>query len=115
MERELWPPLYRLLREVAKDFHPKYVPYPPWVLVAVFLWAALHDRPVGGACQPRPWSTTTLRPLRLPSSPATLSRRSDSVGVGLRWRALEQRVRDSGQPTAAEQRHPHPGKKRTYA
>jgi hypothetical protein len=40
MERELWPPLYRLLREVGKDFRQKYIHYPPWTLVAVMLWAA---------------------------------------------------------------------------
>src|SRR5687768_260147 len=98
MERELWPPLYHLLRQVAKDFHQKYVQHQPWVLVAVFLWAALHDRPVSWACQRRHWSTTTLRPGgRLPS-PATLSRRIDSTGVALLWRALEQRLRDSGSP-----------------
>jgi hypothetical protein len=97
MERELWPPLYCLLRDVAKDFHQKYVQFQPWVLVAVMLWAALHDRPVSWACQKRHWSTTTLKPRRLPS-PSTLSRRIDSVGVGLLWRALEQRLRDSGTP-----------------
>jgi hypothetical protein len=97
MERELWPPLYRLLRDVAKDFSQKYVQYQPWVLVAVLLWAALHDRPVSWACQKRHWSTTTLKPHRLPS-PSTLSRRLDSVGVGLLWHALEQRLRDSGPP-----------------
>ena len=97
MERELWPPLYHLLREVAKDFHQKYVQYQPWVLVAVMLWAALHDRPVSWACQRRHWSTTTLKPWRLPS-PSTLSRRLDSPGAGLLWRALERRLRDSGQP-----------------
>lgn len=97
MERELWPVLYRLLRETAKDFHQKYVQIPGWVVLAVMLWAAVHDRPVSWACQPRHWSTTTRRPWRLPS-PATMSRRIDSVGVGLLWRALEQRLRDSGPP-----------------
>jgi hypothetical protein len=97
MERELWPSLYRVLQEVAKDFSQKYVQYQPWVLLAVMLWAALHDRPVSWACQPRHWSTTTLRPPRLPS-PSTLSRRVDTVGVGLLGRALEQRLRDSGCP-----------------
>ncbi len=29
MERELWPPLYRLLKEVAKDFRQKYVQMQP--------------------------------------------------------------------------------------
>src|SRR5215467_8959805 len=97
MERELWPPLYRLLQETAKDFRQKYVQFQPWVLVAVRLWAALHDRPVSWACQRRHWSTTTLKPRRLPS-PSTLSRRNDSVSIGLLWRALEQRLRDSGPP-----------------
>ena len=81
MERELWPPLYRLLRATAKDFHQKYVQYQPWVLVAVLLWTALHDRPVSWACQRRHGSTTTLRPWTLPSA-STLSRRLDGVAVG---------------------------------
>lgn len=97
MERELWPPLYRLLQEVAKDFRQKYVQMQPWVLVAVMLWAALHDRPVSWACQPRHWSTTTLKPCHLPSA-ATMSRRIDGVAVGLLWRPLERRPRDGGQP-----------------
>jgi len=59
MERELWPPLYRTIQEVAKDFSQKYVSYQPWVLVAVPLWAALHDRPMScgpanGGIGPRP-------------------------------------------------------------
>ena len=61
MERELWPPLYHVLCDVAKDFTQKYVSYHPWVLVAVLCWAALHDRPLSWACNPRPWSTTRLR------------------------------------------------------
>jgi hypothetical protein len=97
MERELWPPLYHLLLNTAKDFHQKYVQYQPWVIVAIMLWAALHDRPVSWACQPRHWSTTTLRPTRLPSA-ATISRRVDSVGVGLFWHELERRLRDGDQP-----------------
>lgn len=97
MERELWPLLYRLLQSVAKDFHQKNVTYQPWILAAVLLWAALHDRPLSWACQPRNWSTTRLRPVQLPS-PATLSRRLYTVATGLFLRALEQRLRDSGQP-----------------
>ena len=97
MERELWPSLYRLLRAVAKDFSQKYVHHQPWVLVAVMLWAALHDRSVSWACQKRHWSTTTLRPGRIPSE-STLSRRGDDVGVGLFWRAVEQRIRNGAEP-----------------
>src|SRR5215470_12601368 len=97
MERELRPLLYRHVKEVAKGFHQKYVQMQPWVLVAVLLWAALHDRPVSWACQSRHWSTTTLRPTRLPSA-STISRRVDAVAAGLFWHELERRLRGSGQP-----------------
>ena len=95
MERELWPLLYRELRAAANDFRQKYVQIPAWALVAVSLWAALHDRPVAWACNPRNWSTTGLRPWKLPS-PSTMSRRAYSVGVGLLWRALQERLRRLG-------------------
>jgi hypothetical protein len=98
MERELWPPLYRLLQEAAKDFQQKYVQYHPWVIAAVLLWAALHDRPIAWACQPRHWSTTTLRPPRIPSE-ATLSRRLHRLPVGLLLRAVEDRLRQAGHPS----------------
>ena len=96
MERELWPPLYRALRAVGKDFRQKYVSYPPWVIAAVFLWAAVHDRPVSWACRPAHWSTTRLRPSRLPSA-ATLSRRADGLPVGALLRALTQHLREQGE------------------
>ena len=92
MERELWPLLYHTVREVARDFRQKYTQIPGWVLILTMLWAALHDRPVSWACQPAHWSTTRLRPAKLPS-PATMSRRVDGVAVGLLWRAIEERLR----------------------
>lgn len=97
MERELWPLLYRELRACAKDISQKYVQIHPWVLIAVCLWAILHDRPAEWACDPRNWGTTRLRPWRLPS-PSTLSRRAYGVGVGLLWRALEERLRGRQEP-----------------
>lgn len=97
MERELWPPLYQILREVAKDFRQKNVTYQPWALAAVALWAALHDRTLAWACQRRHWSTTTLRPVRIPSA-STLSRRLYTVATGLFLRALEARLRGAGDP-----------------
>jgi Transposase DDE domain len=93
MERELWRGLYRVVRQVGFDFGQKSVQIPGWVLVLTMLWAALHDRPVSWACDPAHGKTTRLRPARLPS-PATRSRRIDQVGVGLLWRAIEQRLRD---------------------
>jgi hypothetical protein len=96
MERELWPPLYHTLREVANDFRQKYVSYQPWVLAAVFLWAALHDRPVSWACQPRHWSTTKLRPARLPHR-TTVGRRVDGPAVAAFLREVERRLRNREQ------------------
>ncbi len=97
MERELWPVLYHHLQLTAKEVRQKYVQLQPWVIVATLLWAALHDRPIAWACDPHHWSTTSLRPWRIPSE-ATMSRRADTVATGVFWRALEQRLRGSGQP-----------------
>jgi IS5 family transposase len=85
--------LYHTIREVANDFRQKYVSYQPWVLVAVFCWAALHDRPVSWACQRRHWSTTQLRPWRLPHR-TTVGRRSDGLAVDAFLREVERRLRD---------------------
>ena len=92
MEHELWPILYRNVREAARGFRQKYVQIPGWILILTMLWAALHDRPVQWACCARNWKTTRLRPLRLPS-PRTMSRRVDGVALGLLWNAIEQRLR----------------------
>lgn len=97
MERKLWPPLYRQLQTVGKRIRQKHVQHQPWVLAAVVLWAALHDRPIAWACMAKHWNTTTLRPRRLPSA-STFSRRGDSLGVGLVLRALEVHLRATGQP-----------------
>jgi hypothetical protein len=97
MERELWPVLYRLVREAATGVYRRGVVYQPWALVLVFLWAALHDRPVSWACDRANWRATRLRPPAIPSA-STLSRRVGSVGVGLAWRAVGERVRATGDP-----------------
>jgi hypothetical protein len=97
VERELWSILYPLLRRVGNDFSQKYVQFQPWVLVAVTLWAALHDRPVSWACDTGNWATTAHRPGRLPSA-SVLSRRGHGVAVGMVRRAVEQAIRDSHVP-----------------
>lgn len=100
MERELWPLLYHELRQAAHDFRQKYVHLQPWTIAAVLLWAALHDRPVSWACQPRHWSATRLRPARLPSQP-TVSRRSRRTAFGLFLNHLAERFRGRGLPALA--------------
>ena len=61
MERELWKRLYRALRDAASGIHQVGVTYQPWHILAVFLWAVLHDRPTRRACDPRNWPSD-LRP-----------------------------------------------------
>lgn len=99
MERELWPTVYRLLRDEGADFSQKSVPYQPGLIVAVLFWAALHDRPRYWACDPKNWATTTLRPAALPS-PSALSRRARSLAVGWLMRAVEDRLRRAAEPTS---------------
>jgi len=94
MERELWSILYHHVRVTAQEVRQKYVQIQPWVIVATMLWAALHDRSVAWACDPCNWSTTRLKPTRIPSQ-ATMSRRVDHVGTGLFWNRLEQHLRQS--------------------
>jgi hypothetical protein len=97
MERELWPRLYRLIQAVGATVRQKDVTYQPAMIVMAFLWAALHDRPTGWACRPRNWSSTALRPARLPSA-STMSRRLRSQAVAAVLRALEDRLREAERP-----------------
>jgi IS5 family transposase len=98
MERELWPTLYQYVQQTAQEIHQKYVQMQPWVIVATFFWAALHDRPIAWACDPDNWSTTRLQPLRIPSE-ATMSRRADTVGTALFLHQLGQHLRQSDNPS----------------
>ena len=97
MERELWNVVYRRLKWVARWFHQKGVHYQPWRIAAVLLWAALHDRPVSWACDKRNWTTTRLRPGRLPSQ-ATMSRRPKRTAFGLFLNAVWAQLKGSGPP-----------------
>jgi len=97
MERELWPRLYHLIMEVGQTLRLIDVSFQPHIIVLVFFWAALHERPVKWACNPRHWSTTTLRPGRLPS-PSTLSRRLRRVDTAMLMRALVERLRQGEDP-----------------
>lgn len=97
MERELWPRLYHLIMDVGQTFRLIGVGFQPHIVLLVFFWAALHDRPVRWACRWRHWSTTTLRPARLPS-PATMSRRLRRVDTAMLMRALVRRLRQDEDP-----------------
>ena len=74
----------------------KDVTFQPGIIVAVMLWAALHDRPTNWACNVKNWNTR-LRPFRLPS-PSTMSRRLGDIAVAAILRAMEDRLRQSRPP-----------------
>lgn len=95
MERELWPRVYRLVMEVGRNLRIAGVTYQPHVVLLVFFWAALHDRPVCWACDERNWSTTTLRPFTIPS-PSTLSRRLRRVDTARLMRCVVAEARGRG-------------------
>lgn len=97
MERELWKIVYTALRKVARRFDQKYVQLQPWRIAAVLLWAALHDRPVSWACNPRNWTTTRRRPDRFPSE-ATMSRRAKKTSFALFLNAVAAELKGDGKP-----------------
>lgn len=100
MERELWPRLYHVIREVGHRFHQKYVQYQPWVIVLVLAWAVLHDRPVSWACEAKNWRTTTLRPLQLPSD-STISERARAASLAAFLREVDDTFRRTLPPHLA--------------
>ena len=97
MERELWPRLYKLVKEAGKAIREPGVTYPASTILLVFLWAALHDRPVSWACEMRNWSTTRLRPWQLPAN-STLSVRLRTLAVKQLFETVSQRLREIPEP-----------------
>jgi hypothetical protein len=95
MECELWPRLYVLVWRVRRRLRQKRVHFSDAVIVLVFLWGCLHDRPQSWACEPRNWKSTQLKPLRIPSD-STLSRRLRSPSVKFFMSALEESIRNTG-------------------
>lgn len=74
------------------------VSYQPPLVLLVLLWATLHDRPRSWACDPANWSTTTLRPARIPSG-STLSRQLRRLPAQLLMRLLAEQVRGTRDPS----------------
>src|SRR3954469_4822241 len=75
MELERWAELSAAISAVAVGFgRHKGDQHSTAVIVRVHTWAALHDRPVSWACDPRNWKART-RPAELPDQ-STMSRRT---------------------------------------
>jgi len=98
MERELWPRLYHLIMEAGASFRLSDVTFQPHIVLLVFFWAALHDRPVCWACDRRNWSTTVPMPAALPSA-STMSRRLRRVDTAMLMRIVVEKIRAEGDET----------------
>lgn len=88
MERELWKALYALSLELDK-------PWGCWrystaEVLAVYFWAAVHDRPTSWATDSHQWPEDLL-PAELPSQ-STMSRRLRRPAVVVLMTAVEQQL-----------------------
>jgi hypothetical protein len=91
MEGELWRQLYQWTERADKQHvQPPRVVHRDVLVVRVYLWSALHERPVSWACEPASWPDH-LRPAAVPSQP-TMSRRLRTAGVAALLRELEREV-----------------------
>lgn len=76
MELELWAETSAAISAVAADFERRHKRdrYSTALIVRVYHWACLHDRPVSWACRPANWAPS-VRPAALPDQ-STMSRRT---------------------------------------
>jgi hypothetical protein len=79
MERELWLLLYQMALRCDKLTKARYRPA---VIVGVYAWAVVHDRPVSWSCDPRNWPEALLgEPCFCLPSQSTMSRRLRSADI----------------------------------
>jgi hypothetical protein len=98
MERKLWKSLYEAVMAIGYDpgGRRREPDYGDRVIVAVYLWAVLHDRPTDWACSRFHWPDR-LMPRPLPSPP-TMSRRLRTAAVRHLLNALLRHLRGGGPP-----------------
>jgi len=78
MERELWRWIADAVRRMPPT-RPRNAVYTDPQIVAVYLWAALHDRPVSWACERANWPPQAWR--RVLPDQSTMSRRMRHASV----------------------------------
>ncbi len=104
MEGELWKRVYELLVISGKKYSQAKVQYSTRRIVAVYLWAVLHDRPTCWACDERNWPEPSLGDL---PSPSCMSRRlANGTGASVArgpGRTLSSALRS--EPLALHRRH----------
>jgi IS5 family transposase len=78
MEAKLYKRLYQLVQSTAHVDHRKREQYSDKLVVIIYFWAVIHDRPVSWACAPQSWPKD--RDFQLISQ-SRMSRRLRTVGV----------------------------------
>jgi hypothetical protein len=78
MEANLYKQLYQLVLSTAHTPRRKREQYSDKLVVMIFFWAVIHDRPVCWACDPDSWPEDLDHPL---ISQSRLSRRLRTLGV----------------------------------
>jgi hypothetical protein len=90
MERQLWNAIVAVLSTIDKPRTLTSFRYSDEMIVKIWYWSAIHDRPMTWACRRRHWPLD-LRRLRLPSY-SRFTRRMRSASVQALLAAVEQRV-----------------------
>lgn len=94
MEREIWRRVVAALRSIPPT-RPRNAVYTDRQIAAVFLWAALHDRPIDWACKRKNWPMQAWR--RALPDQSTMSRRlRHSEMHDLLWSLLQRVQRHFG-------------------
>ena len=98
MELERWAELSAAISAVAVGWERhKRDQHSTALIVRVHTWAALHDRPIGWACQPGNWTART-RPEQLPGQ-STMSRRTRRADFTAFQRRVGRRMNGEPDPT----------------
>jgi hypothetical protein len=101
MEGELFDALYDIVQQEAKlRSRRKRVRYSDALIVLVYFWAVLHDRPVCWACDRINW-TGEMAWMSLPSA-STMSRRLKTFSCWMLIIALYHRLQNSLAPEGAD-------------
>lgn len=100
MELERWAELSAAISAVAAEVgRRKRDLHPTALVVRVHTWAALHDRPVSWACEPKNWAARTL-PEELPDQ-STMSRRTRRADFEEFQRRVGVRLNGGPRPASA--------------
>jgi hypothetical protein len=101
MELELWAETSAAISAVAVDWacHPRDQ-HATALIVRVYHWACLHDRPINWACQPANWKPS-LRPDVLPDQ-STMSRRARRDDFWQFLQRVGQRMNGKAEPAVVK-------------